>query len=109
MSFISVDYKTVVFYQQASGLWSDGLLKLLKGCALPKDLVDKQTDEYIKKMKPEIVLTLAGIKLLKNEFKQNIKEWRFVVAKAIQQVKSKCGQGVSIDALCDKLILDLAF
>jgi hypothetical protein len=46
--------------------------------------MDKQTDEEIKKMKPEVVLTLAGIKILKGQFKQNIKEWRFVVAKAIQ-------------------------
>ena len=109
LTFLSVDYKSVVFSQQASGLWSEELLKLLKGYATTKDLMDKQTDEEIKKMKPEVVLTLAGIKMLKGQFKQNVKEWRFVVAKAIQQVKSQCGQGISIDALCDKLILDLAF
>ena len=44
-----------------------------------------------------MIVTLAGIKILKNHFKENIKEWRFVVAKAIQQVKAVCGQGVSID------------
>jgi hypothetical protein len=38
---------------------------LLKDCGTPKDLLDKQTDEIIKKMKPEILLTLAGIKILK--------------------------------------------
>ena len=57
----------------------------------------------MKKLSPEIVLTLAGIKILKTYFKENIKEWRFVVAKAIQQVKAKCGAGVSVDTLCDKL------
>ncbi len=69
LSFLSVDYKSVVFSQQASGLWTDELLKLLKACASPKDLMDKQTDEDIKKMKPEVVLTLAGIKILKGQFK----------------------------------------
>jgi hypothetical protein len=38
---------------------------LLKDCGTPKDLLDKQRDEIIKKMKPEILLTLAGIKILK--------------------------------------------
>jgi hypothetical protein len=37
----------------------------MKGCPSPKDLMDKQTDEEIKKLKPEVVLTLAGIKILK--------------------------------------------
>ncbi len=109
LSFISVDYKSVVFSQQASGLWSDGLLKLLKGYATPKDLADKQTDDQLKQLGPEIILTLAGIKLLKGHFKDNIKEWRFVVGKAIQQVKAKCGAGVSIDAMCDKLVFELGF
>ncbi len=109
LSFISVDYKSVVFSQQASGLWSDGLLKLLKGYATPKDLADKQTDDQLKQLAPEIILTLTGIKLLKGHFKDNIKEWRFVVGKAIQQVKAKCGAGVSIDAMCDKLVIELGF
>ena len=63
----------------------------------------------MKKLTPEIVLTLVGIKILKTHFKENIKEWRFVVAKAIQQVKAKCGADVSIDALCDKLTFEVAF
>jgi hypothetical protein len=63
----------------------------------------------LKKLPAEIVVTLAGIKILKNHFKENIKEWRFVVAKAIQQVKAVCGQGVSIDSMCDKLIIEVAF
>jgi len=42
-------------------------------------------------MNPEVVVTLAGIKILKTKFKDNIKEWRFVVAKAIQQIKGHCG------------------
>jgi hypothetical protein len=71
--------------------------------------VDKQTDEAVKALSPEIVLTLAGIKLLKTYFKENIREWRFVVAKAIQQVKAKCGAGVSVDALCDKMTFEVAF
>ena len=60
-------------------------------------------------MKPELVLTLSGIKILKEKFKQNIKEWRFVVSKAIKYVKSQCGEGANIDALCDKLVIELAF
>ncbi len=84
LSFLSVDYKSVVFSQQASGLWTDELLKLLKSCPSIEDLMNRQTDEDIKNMKPEVVLTLVGIKILKREFKQNNKEWRFVVAKAIQ-------------------------
>ena len=82
---------------------------MIKGCLTSKDLLEKQTDEEISKMNPEVVLTLAGIKILKTKFKDNIKEWRFVVAKAIQQIKGHCGQEVSIDALCDKLCLDLVF
>lgn len=46
--------------------------------------MDKQSDDLIKNMKPELVLTLAGIKILKDHFKQNVKEWRFVVSKAIK-------------------------
>ena len=82
---------------------------MLRGYSSPKDLVDQQTDEEVKKLSPEIVLTLAGIKILKTYFKENIKEWRFVVAKAIQQVKAKCGAGVSVDSLCDKLTIEVAF
>jgi hypothetical protein len=61
------------------------------------------------KLSPEILLTLAGIKILKAYFKDNIKEWRFVAAKGIQQVKTVCGPAVSIDSLCDKLIIEVAF
>ena len=68
MGYIDVTYKSVVFCQEASGLWTDGLLKLLKGLISVKDLVDMQTDEEIKKIKPEIVLTLAGMKMLKTSF-----------------------------------------
>ncbi len=84
MTFIVVNYKSVVFFQEASGLWSDKLIKMLRGYSSPQDLVEKQTDEEVKKLAPEIVLTLVGIKILKTHFKENIKEWRFVVAKAIQ-------------------------
>jgi hypothetical protein len=63
----------------------------------------------LKKLSPEILLTLAGIKILKTYFKENIKEWRFVVAKGIQQVKSVCGPAASIDGMCDKLIVEVAF
>ena len=82
---------------------------MLRGYSSPQDLVNKQTDEEIKNLSPELVLTLVGIKILKIYFKENIKEWRFVVAKAIQQVKAKCGLGVSVDTLCDKLIIEIAF
>ena len=63
----------------------------------------------MKRLTPEIILTLVGIKILKTHFKDKIKEWRFVVAKAIQQVKAKCGADVRIDALCDKLTFEVAF
>ena len=109
MGYIDVTYRSVVFCQEASGLWTDGLLNLLKGLMSVKDLVDKQTDEEIKKIKPEIVLTLAGMKMLKTSFKENMKEWRFVYAKAAQQVKAVLGSGASIDALLDKLTFEVAF
>ena len=57
---------------------------MLRGYNSPKDLLDKQTDEELKKLSPEIILTLTGIKLLKTYFKDNIKESRFVIAKAMQ-------------------------
>ena len=83
---------------------------MLRGYTSPKDLLDKQTDEELKKLSPEIILTLTGIKLLKTYFKDNIKESRFVIAKAMQQVKAACGgSGTSIDAMCDKLNIDVAF
>jgi hypothetical protein len=77
---------------------------MLRGYSSPQDLVDKQKDEELKKLSPEIILTLVGIKMLKTYFKENAREWRFVVAKAIQQVKAQCGAAISVDALCDKLI-----
>ncbi len=68
-----------------------------------------QTDESVKKLSPEIILTIAGIKILTKYFKQNKLEWKFVVAKAIQQVKAKCGADVNVLALCGKLIADALF
>jgi hypothetical protein len=82
---------------------------MLRGYSSSQDLVEKQTDEELKKLSPKILLTLAGIKMLKIYFKENAREWRFVVAKAIQQVKAKCGPDASVDALCDKLTIVVAF
>ncbi len=109
MGYIEVSYKSVVFCQQATGIWNDQVLKLLKGAATVQELKDKQTNREIKKMKPEIILTLVGIKMLKTFFKDNIKEWRFVYAKGVQQLKAALGTSASIDAICDSLVLDIAF
>ncbi len=98
-----------MYCQQASGCWSDRLLKFFEGYATSQDLVDKQTDEGLKKLDPLIVLTLAGIKLLKGHFQKNLKECRISIAKAIQVVKVKCGADANIDALCDKLVIQLRF
>ncbi len=83
-------------------------MKLLKGTATIAELIAKQSNEQIKSMKPEVVITLAGIKMLKTHFKDNIKEWRFVYTKGAQQVKGALGSAASIDAICDSLVLDFA-
>jgi hypothetical protein len=57
----------------------------------------------------EAILTLAGIKILKTKFKENIREWRFVASKGIQFVKNLVGNPHTVDSLLDKLILDTAF
>ena len=82
-SFISFNFQTIVYLQDASGKWKIELLKVIKDCETLNDLVEKQADMYIKKMDPKVILTLAGIKILKTQFKENIMEWRFVAAKAI--------------------------
>jgi hypothetical protein len=109
LGYIEVSYKAVVFCQQASGIWNNELIKLLKGVSTIQELTQIQTNEEIKKMKPETILTLVGIKLLKTYFKDNMKEWRFVYAKGVQQLKVALGSSASIDAVCDALILDIAF
>jgi len=108
LKFLVFNFQTVVFFQQASGLWSDQLLYLLKGYPTLKDLVDKQ-DEQLKKLSLAIILTLVGIKLLRTYFMSNIKEWRFVAAKGIKQVKEACVSGVSVDGLCDRVVFEVAF
>ena len=83
---------------------------IIKNAKTAEEFVALQTDEEIKKLTADAILTLAGIKLLKTQFKENIKEWRFVAAKGIQQAKALIGSPqVSIDALLDKLVLEIAF
>ena len=110
LHFLEASYKTIAHFQSANGQWTDQLLKLIKNASTIEQLIALQTDDQIKNLSAEIILNLAGIKLLKTKFKENIKEWRFVAAKGIQRVKDLlCNPDANIDALLDKLILEAAF
>ena len=109
VSFISVNYKTVVFCQQATGVWGDKILILLKDILSVEALIEKQTDEDVKKLNHNAILTLIGIKLLKEQFSENSKEWKLVGCKAIAYLKKIGMNQANIDSLIAKIYMPLAF
>lgn len=105
VSFMPVNYKTVVFCQSAAGFWNETILDLL-GLKTIQELIDLQTDESIKKLQKEILLTVVGLKILKTSFKENSKEWKLVASKGATYVK-KAGLPIALDQLLDLVICSL--
>jgi hypothetical protein len=58
-------------------------------------------------MKPEIILTLVGINMLRNFFRFDSKQWRFAYAKGVQQIEAALGTSASIDEIDYLLVFDL--
>ena len=106
ISFLILNYKSFVFSQKASGCWSENLFSILK----EKNLVELQTlqtDPDLKTMGSEMLLTLVGIKILSNEYKDNKKEWKLVVHKARQFLKKTFNKtDAEIDEMINKVLYD---
>ena len=59
-------------------------------------------------MPVEVLLTLAGIKLLKGKFSINKVEWNLVAGKAVMFMRKRLGGALpaSLDSLLEKLRID---
>jgi hypothetical protein len=105
-----VTYTNLCNYQLMNGEWTDKLLSLLKDAPTLYQLLALQTDEEVKKLPQEVILTLVGIKLLKTKFIADQKEWRIAVDKGIQLIKKfMVNDSVNIEQLLDKLVLETDF
>jgi hypothetical protein len=106
LTFIPINYKTVVFCQTANGAWSDKVLRVLDLKSV-EDLMQKQKDEEIKKLGADVILTLAAIKILKEKFSGNSKEWKLVVAKGAGYIKKHIQS--PLEQLLQKLEITILF
>eukprot|EP00347_Sterkiella_histriomuscorum_P015189 403357978 len=80
LCFYYLNYKSIVFCQNADGSWSDALFRYLKENSLQL-LRDEQLNQEILDLNEQELLTLIAIKILQDEFPENINEFRLVVAK----------------------------
>ena len=55
-----INYKSIVFCQSASGSWGDGLVELM-GFDSYDAFFKSQTNENVKKLHKDVLLTVAGI------------------------------------------------
>jgi hypothetical protein len=103
VSFLPLNYKSIVFCQSAAGFWNETLLELMSLESV-EELVEKQISEEVKQLKIEALLTLAALKILKTHFKDNIKEWKLVAAKGARFLKNA---GLPIDQLLEVVVAEL--
>jgi len=98
-----INYKTVVFCQSASGSWGEGLLEVM-GFSCYDEFLNSQTNESLKTLHKDVLLSVAGLKILKTDFKKNAKEWKLVAAKGASFVK-KAAVLMSLDQLLAAVVV----
>jgi hypothetical protein len=92
-------YKDVVFTQQATGVWSAKVLELTSYTKTLKDLLSQNSTLHstIAAMKlsaentANVWYTLVGLKLLKENFKDNKLVWKLIANKAKQALGARLG------------------
>ena len=90
VTFMVLTYKNIVFSQNAMGVWTAKLYQFINHQTL-SELQNAQTNEQIKGLSEECLLTLVGIKILTESFQQNKAEWKLVVQKGRGILKNKFG------------------
>lgn len=110
MSFLPVNYKSVVSAQSANGSWNDKLMKLIgqSKFASVADFIQSQTDEALKALPSDVILTVVGLKLLKSHFADNAKEWKLVASKGSGYIK-KQGLALTLEQMMEKIIFAVNF
>ena len=103
VSFMPISYKTVVFCQNASGSWGEGLLEIM-GFICYDDFLNSQTNEGLKALHKDVLLTVAGLKILKTDFKDNAKEWKLVAAKGASFIK-KAAVSMSLEQILAAVVV----
>jgi hypothetical protein len=86
-----------VFSQTAVGSWNANILKLLKDVKTMSDLKALQTDDNVKTLSEEALLTVIALRILKQNFPKNSKEWKMVASKGAGYVKKNMPQGASLE------------
>jgi hypothetical protein len=113
VKFTPINYKSIVFSQSAAGFWNSGLLEMLDGITSMAELRALQTDETVKSLNDDLLLTVIAIKILKTRFTGNIKEWRLVAAKGVGYLKKSLGGASSatgsLDSLMEKVVFSTLF
>ncbi|CDW72317.1 UNKNOWN [Stylonychia lemnae] len=94
IEYINFNYKSIVFCQSANGSWTQKLYSMLNQEDLAQ-LREEQEDEKLKGIDESVLLTLVGIKILKEYFIANKNEWTLVVAKGKGYLKKSHGLSVA--------------
>ena len=81
-----------MFTQLASGAWADIVIKFSRLFETVALFVSEQgLDAILKTLPTEVLLTLAGLKILKERFGANRMEWNLVAGKAVGYIRHRLG------------------
>ena len=90
--YLPYSYQQVVFTQLASGAWADIVIKFSRLFETVALFVSEQgLDAILKTLPTEVLLTLAGLKILKERFGANRMEWNLVAGKAVGYIRHRLG------------------
>ena len=90
--FIKRNYRDVVFTQLPTGIWKDTLLSMLE----TKTFKELRTAQTLV-LSDQVLLTLAGLKILTDYFGDDRKSWKRVASKARNALKNMLGFTADID------------
>ena len=81
----ALDFSEIVKAFRSSGIMSDNLLKFL-GVETIAEIREKQTNDKVKAVSDEVLLTFVAIKILNNHYKKSKKLWTLVEKKSRKAV-----------------------
>ena len=102
--YIKRNYKDVVFTQLSTGIWKETLLVMLQ----TKTIEELRAAQKIA-VSDELLLTLAGLKILAEHFSDDRKSWKLVASKARNALKNILGFTADIDQAMSEINLTFLF